>query len=468
MHLQTMQPHHPAPPANSFRAPTTMWNPDGDTTMSGMDISPSHRLPHIAAFPQALGTGIIITCSKRIPAGLRQRMAGLIEDFEDAFSRFRADSSVGRIATAEHGGTFAFPDGLGAEALFALYDRLFAASCGAVDPLVGEELTKLGYGADMAYRMRVGTESPETVGASSPDMEAATAPANPMGKGTEGTDMVDSDFGKRPAEAGVCGVASVNDLRKRPTWGDAVSHSGNVIITTQVVQLDFGAAGKGMMVDLLANILDRELPGAAYVIDAGGDLRIHGLAQTLKPSAASSATEPLTIAMEDPDDTAQAIGTIAITDGSLCASAPSRRHWQVRSGDALREVHHLLNALDGQPADDVKATWVFVPVPTAAATAPESRFGSVQPPASEASDNDAGMNDSASTQTHEWTATDIARLYPTALADGLATALFVSDAGALAAAFAAPDETPLFQCALIDINRNAAASPSFPGRFFTA
>ncbi|PJM74133.1 thiamine biosynthesis protein ApbE [Bifidobacterium primatium] len=428
-----------------------------------MHTSDPHHLPYIAAFPQALGTGIIVTCSQRISGELRQRMASLIEDFEAAFSRFRTDSLVGRIAAVEQGGTFVFPDGLGAEALFALYDLLFAASNGTVDPLVGEELTKLGYGADMAYRMRTGGKP----------ANGTVTPANDIINNSGSNEV---DFNKPPTEGHDGRKTSASDLRNRPTWGDVVSHDGPALTVTQPIRLDFGAAGKGMMVDLLANLLAEELPDATYIVDAGGDLRVHESADA-RDSQAGSATEPLNIAMEDPADTTQAIGTIAATDGSLCASAPSRRHWQVRSGDALREVHHLLNALDGQPADDVKATWVFVPAPTSAATASRGDAARIAVSGGTGSAGDTGnsdMNDStpasddAPTQKYEWTAFDIARRYPTALADGLATALFVANAGTLAEAFAAPDGTPLFQCALIDADCNAAASPAFPGRFFTA
>ena len=47
------------------------------------------------------------------------------------------------MRTAAHGGTFDFPDW--ASGLFGLYDRLFAATDGATDPCVGEDLIRLGY-----------------------------------------------------------------------------------------------------------------------------------------------------------------------------------------------------------------------------------------------------------------------------------------------------------------------------------
>ena len=49
--------------------------------------------------------------------------------------------------------------------------------------------------------------------------------------------------------------------------------------------------------------------------------------------------------------------------------------------------------------------------------------------------------------------------YPTAVADGLATALFVADPNELNNTFA-------FDCATLDADRHATISAGFPGRFF--
>lgn len=133
-----------------------------------------------------------------------------------------------------------------------------------------------------------------------------------------------------------------------------------------------------------------------FVIDAGGDLLVH-------------TTEPIAIALEDPHDTGRAAGGARVASGAFCASAPSRRHWRAAGGE---RVHHLLNAIDGEPVADVAATWVLV-------------------------DGDA------------------------ALADGLATALFVADPNRLAQWFR-------FECVVLHENRTAVASRRFPGELFTA
>lgn len=111
---------------------------------------------------------------------------------------------------------------------------------------------------------------------------------------------------------------------------------------------------------------------------------------------------------------ANAIGLAHITDASLCASAPSRRYWHDAAGN---RVHHLLNALTGVPADDVAATWVRAPA--------------------------------------------LATAYPTMLADGLATALFVADPDRLAASF------PIFDCLVLDEAGHLKTSAHFPAELYT-
>ncbi|NEG79223.1 hypothetical protein GFD22_09640 [Bifidobacterium avesanii] len=210
----------------------------------------------------------------------------------------------------------------------------------------------------------------------------------------------------------------------RPTWPTDVERHGTTLVTRRPVWLDFGAAGKGYLVDLIAAML-HEHGHDSFVIDAGGDLRVEGLGSDPAHNA-----EPLRIALEDPADAMRAIGLAAIGGGSLCASSPSRRHWA--------GAHHLINALDGRPANDVAAAWAFVAHKTTA--------------------DAATLVASTTTESapHEFSAA----AYPTALADGLATALFVADPTALRHAFP-------YECVILDVDRTARRSPGFPGTIFT-
>jgi thiamine biosynthesis lipoprotein len=58
----------------------------------------------------------------------------------------------------------------------------------------------------------------------------------------------------------------------------------------------------------------------------------------------------VTIALEHPYDSSKAIGTVALGEGALCASASNRRAW----GDGL---HHVLDGTTGKPVSTVVATW---------------------------------------------------------------------------------------------------------------
>lgn len=351
----------------------------------GMDsLAPlAQRMPYTTAFPKALGTGLLISTPRPITAELRGEMERFIDEYEHALSRFRADSLVAHIGNAEHGGHFDFPDWAGP--LFDLYDALHAATRGAIDPCVGEDLIRLGYDPALSF-------------------------------------TVEADAGER-----------LGALHGRAVWGrDVVRSSGTTLVTRSPVHVDFGACGKGYLVDSLGGLLTdselsrtshvksaettnptcqsstsdskRESAAPEFVIDAGGDL----LARTNKP---------IRVALEDPDDPSCAVGVALIGDGAFCASAPSRRHWEVAVNEQTHlAIHHLLNAIDGLPVQQTEAAWVAVQ---------SASFGD----------------------------------YPTAVADGLATALFVADPNELRSVF-------VFDCATLDADRHATISAGFPGRFF--
>ncbi|MUK02158.1 FAD:protein FMN transferase [Vibrio cholerae] len=63
-------------------------------------------------------------------------------------------------------------------------------------------------------------------------------------------------------------------------------------------------------------------------------------------------TGTITVALEHPYDPTSAIGTVQLGTGALCASAANRRVW----GDGL---HHVLDARTGRCVDTVVSTWVL-------------------------------------------------------------------------------------------------------------
>lgn len=375
-------------------------------------------MPYTTAFPKALGTGLLISTPRPITAELRGEMERFIDEYEHALSRFRADSLVAHIGNAEHGGHFDFPDWAGP--LFDLYDALHAATRGAIDPCVGEDLIRLGYDPALSF-------------------------------------TVEADAGER-----------LGALHGRAVWGrDVVRSSGTTLVTRSPVHVDFGACGKGYLVDSLGGLLTdselsrtshvksaettnptcqsstsdskRESAAPEFVIDAGGDL----LARTNKP---------IRVALEDPDDPSCAVGVALIGDGAFCASAPSRRHWEVAVNEQTHlAIHHLLNAIDGLPAQQTEATWVAVRTnPSSPCSQPRIsgwNFRHFNPA--------TGMNSENTTSDSAPTLAG----FPTAMADGLATSLFVADSNELSHVFT-------FDCAVLDADRHATVSTNFPGHFF--
>ena len=225
---------------------------------------------------EGIGTAWQIDTPDELSEVVADRVRGRVEAFDRAYSRFRSDSLVARLAEAP--GTVDFPDD--AAELFDLYDLLDEVSEGAVTPLVGRSLEHLGY--DSAYSLTAGP-------------------------------------GRVVPER----------------WADAVSREGASVTTTAPTVIDVGAAGKGYLIDLVAEVLV-ESGVDSFVIDASGDLVNRG--------------EPLRVGLEHPFDPSKAIGVVTLGNESLCASGSNRRVW----GEGL---HHILDGRTGRPTDDVIATW---------------------------------------------------------------------------------------------------------------
>jgi len=340
---------------------------------------------NVVAIERALGTGIIISSSKPIPQGVEQRIHAFVEEYERTLSRFREDSLVSRMACAEHGGDFEFPSWAGS--LFAIYDEFYDATRGAFDACIGADLLALGYDNSVQF-------VPEsTVSAS------------------ENSGSVSGSWSKY--------------RRALPVkWADiSRDDSGTTLHTNQPVQLDFGAAGKGYFVDLVTNILkdelgDDSLSDCDFLVNAGGDMR----------ACFSDEDYQIKVALENPFDTTQAVGVASIASGALCASSAARKRWKVKDANCLADnafesnliATHLINALDGVPAQKLAASWAYIPAKTCA--------------------------------------------FPTAYADALATALFVSQESDLQKIV----QTTGSEFAVISPNYALRKTAAFPAYFFAA
>ena len=163
-----------------------------------------------------IGTRWEISTPHPLDAGVRARLLAVVERYDGDWSRFRSDSTVS--AMGREPGRYKLP----AEAadLGRLYRSLYDITGGAMTPLIGGSLERLGY--DTAYSLR------------------------PAGSAL-------------PA----------------PRWEDVLAWDGNVLTTSAPLVLDIGAAGKGQLVDLLASEL-RSCGVDSFVIDASGDLLHRG------------------------------------------------------------------------------------------------------------------------------------------------------------------------------------------------
>jgi len=159
-----------------------------------------------------IGTAWEISTPDPLPPALRSSVLAEVERYDSTWSRFREDSLVTRMSEAP--GQYRLPPE--SNSLASLYRQLYTLSGGAMTPLIGESLERLGY--DPHYSLQ-------------PHGEAAPP----------------------------------------PDWNAVLEWRGTSLRTTAPVVLDVGAAGKGQLVDLLAGLLrTRGVPD--FFIDASGDL----------------------------------------------------------------------------------------------------------------------------------------------------------------------------------------------------
>lgn len=163
----------------------------------------------------AIGTRWEIETENPLGDDERAAVNAVVDVFDRTWSRFRADSLVSLLARS--GGDV--PSPTDAVAMLDAYRELSDATDGAVNPLVGESLSALGYDAAVSL--------------------VAGAP--------------------RPAPADWAGILTWTDTR---------------LTLASPRQIDVGAIGKGRLVDLV-------LAGLAGVrgdvtVDAGGDIAVRG------------------------------------------------------------------------------------------------------------------------------------------------------------------------------------------------
>jgi thiamine biosynthesis lipoprotein len=222
----------------------------------------------------AIGTHWIISAETElfpVESAIEKR----IDEFDSFYSRFIKDSAVRNMGRAP--GSYTLP--ADAKPLMDFYDALYKATDGHVTPLIGSTMEQAGY--DDVYSFKVG------------------------------------------------------NVQSPPVWNDALEYSFPTLTIKQPVVLDFGAAGKGYLADIIASMLQK----AGYehfTINAGGDIVVRGTQH---------------IGLEDPRNTDNAIGVVDVTDASLCGSAGHRRKWGA--------YEHTINPKTLQSPSHIDAIWVI-------------------------------------------------------------------------------------------------------------
>ena len=201
-----------------------------------------------------------------------------IDEFDKTYSRFRKDSLVTQIS--KETGDYTFPED--SQKIFNLYHELYILTDGLFTPFVGQMLVDAGYDAEYSLVQ------------------------------------------KKP-------------LENSPLWEQIMEFSYPHLRVKIPSLLDFGAGGKGYLVDIVATVIEG-FGIFDYCIDAGGDIVHKGV-------------NPIRIGLENPQNFDQAVGVYSLANGSLCGSAGNRRVW----GDFT----HIINPATLSSPKNILAVWAY-------------------------------------------------------------------------------------------------------------
>ncbi len=209
---------------------------------------------------------------------LLKKIMDRIENFDIAYSRFREDSLVTQMSNES--GEFILPTD--ADLMMETYKKIYDATRGLVTPLIGQVLVDAGY--DAKYSL---IEKPMT-----------------------------------PAKS----------------WEEVIEWNNPKLILSSPALLDFGAGGKGYLIDIVSEILEKVGIGD-YLVDASGDMRHR-----------SSKNKLLKVGLENPFNTEEVIGVYHLNNKSLCGSAGNRRKWG--------RFHHVIHPSELSSPKNISAVWV--------------------------------------------------------------------------------------------------------------
>ncbi len=210
---------------------------------------------------------------------LLKKINDRIEKFDFDYSRFRGDSLVTKMS--KESGEFTLPED--ADLMMQLYKKMYDITSGLVTPLIGQVLVDAGYDANYSL--------------------------------------------------------SPKQLIKPKKWDEVIKWQNPKLTLTEPAVLDFGACGKGYLVDIVSNVIE-ESGVKSFCVDAGGDML-----------QKNSNSQSLKVGLEHPNDSTMVIGTIEILNQSLCGSAGNRRKWA--------DFHHIINPETLSSPKDILAIWTL-------------------------------------------------------------------------------------------------------------
>ena len=231
---------------------------------------------------EGIGTKWQIDIYNNLPKTEEQKILSFIKErinvFDKTYSRFRNDSLVTKMS--KEGGIFTLPED--AEPMLTLYYNLYKITNGFFTPLVGNLLSDAGYDAQYSLKQKGG-------------------------------------------------------LAVVPKWEEIISYKHPTIQIKKPAILDFGAGGKGYLVDLVGKVLeDNNI--FEYCIDAGGDILHKG-------------KTPIRVGLENPENIKQVVGIYQLQNGSICGSAGNRRAWG--------NFTHIMNPKTLTSQKEIIAVWVI-------------------------------------------------------------------------------------------------------------
>jgi thiamine biosynthesis lipoprotein len=229
---------------------------------------------------QAIGTHWKIEIHEKISDSLESDILKSIQEriaiYEKTYSRFLPDSLITEMS--KRAGEYVLPDD--AKLLFDAYEKAYRLTNGFVTPLIGSVLSDAGY---------------------------------------------DANYSLEPKK-----------LNSPLAWDEAMDYQFPKLMIKRPVLIDLGAAGKGYLVDIVADILRRK-EIKSFTINAGGDIVNEG--------------KTIRVALEHPNDATSAIGVVTIGNESICGSAGNRRAW--------KQFHHIIDPKKLESPRHILAVWVI-------------------------------------------------------------------------------------------------------------